>query len=252
MAAPRHAALAMACILAGPAVAATTSVAHTDRLTRTLAAPASLTLRATVGEIIVVGWARPDVRVEITRQAPSEERLTELPALVDGAAGHVAVAVVQRPGVNDATLRGSITAYVPFDRRLDAVELFEGRLTLHALRGGVRAHVERGDIHATALGGRIRLETVLGDVRLDRAELSDAGMVRIRTFNGDISVGFVSMPAHARILALALGGTVRSEVPLTLRTQFGPRFGETTLGRGAPVVSLDAVRGNIEITSGSG
>ena len=53
----------------------------------------------------------------------------------------------------------------------------------------------------------------------------------------------------ARILALALNGQITSSIPLTMRDTWGPRWGETTLGKGEPVISLDVVTGSIAITS---
>jgi hypothetical protein len=230
----------------------TSAAQRTDRLTRAFLLPKAtpLVLRATVGEIAVTGWDRPDVSVEIERRSASLGDLAAMPALVEVGKSGARVTVLQAGGEHDASLRGSITVRAPFDQLFGEIALFEGRISLERLRGGVRARVEHGSIDAESLAGDIRLETTIGNVRLDRAEASGHGMIRLRTFNGDIALGFATMPAHARILALALDGTIRSDVPLTLKTGFGPRFGETTLGRGAPVVSIDAVRGDIRITRG--
>ena len=56
-------------------------------------------------------------------------------------------------------------------------------------------------------------------------------------------------PPDARIMALALNGTIKSDIPLTLRETWGPRWGETTIGKGEPVISLDVVTGTVEIRS---
>ena len=82
------------------------------------------------------------------------------------------------------------------------------------------------------------------------ARLSPDGLLRLRAFNGDVRLQLAAVPADARILALALNGTISSAVPLTLKTGWGPRFGEATLGRGAPVISIDVVTGRVEITTG--
>ena len=49
-------------------------------------------------------------------------------------------------------------------------------------------------------------------------------------------------PADARIMALALNGD-QSDIPLTMKDTWGPRWGEATLGKGEPVISLDVVTG---------
>jgi hypothetical protein len=48
-------------------------------------------------------------------------------------------------------------------------------------------------------------------------------------------------------MALVLDGTIKSQIPLHLRDSWGPRWGETTLGKGEPVISLDVVTGDIDI-----
>ena len=73
-------------------------------------------------------------------------------------------------------------------------------------------------------------------------------MMRLRVFNGPLRVRFARAPANARILAVTFNGTITSDIPLTKKDQFGPRFGETTIGDGDPVMSIDVVTGDIAIT----
>jgi hypothetical protein len=105
-----------------------------------------------------------------------------------------------------------------------------------------RFPVEIGD----AARRRVRVRQAGSDPRL-KATVHLEVPRRARTFNGDLRLAFAARPTDARIMALALNGTVRSDIPLTLRTGWGPRWGETTLGRGEPVVSLDVVTGDIRI-----
>jgi hypothetical protein len=73
--------------------------------------------------------------------------------------------------------------------------------------------------------------------------------LRLRAFNGDVRLTLAERPADARIMALALNGHVKSEIPLKHRDTWGPRWGEATLGKGEPVISLDVVTGTVEIKS---
>jgi hypothetical protein len=220
------------------------------RLSRTvrIARGAPISLRATVGDITVTGWDRPDVEIEILRTAPSDEAMATISSAIDSDATGLRVTTVQPGQQKDAQLRGSITIHAPADQPIASVDLFEGTVTLQQLRGGVRAAVEHGSIAATTLGGAVRLETTIGDVRLDRTQLSAEGTIHLRAFNGNVTLAFVAPPVNARILALSLGGAVHSDIPLHMRDQFGPRFGEATLGTGTPVVSLDVVSGDIRIS----
>jgi hypothetical protein len=77
--------------------------------------------------------------------------------------------------------------------------------------------------------------------------LSPRGLLRLRAFNGDVRLTLAEPPRDARVMALALNGTIQSTIPLTTRETWGPRWGETTLGNGEPVISLDVVTGRIEL-----
>ena len=77
--------------------------------------------------------------------------------------------------------------------------------------------------------------------------MSPNGLLRLRSFNGDVRLTLAERPADARIMALALNGHVTSDIPLTRRDTWGPRWAETTLGKGEPVISLDVVTGLIDI-----
>jgi len=79
--------------------------------------------------------------------------------------------------------------------------------------------------------------------------LSAGGVLRLRAFNGDLRLRLAERPADARILALALNGSVTSTIPLTMKNTWGPRWGEATIGAGEPVISLDVITGMIEIRS---
>jgi DUF4097 and DUF4098 domain-containing protein YvlB len=86
-------------------------------------------------------------------------------------------------------------------------------------------------------------------VTLTDTRLSENGLVRLRSFNGDVRLSLAERPVDARIMALALNGHVKSDIPLKTRNTWGPRWGETTLGKGEPVISLDVVTGMVEIKS---
>jgi hypothetical protein len=226
--------------------------APTAELKRTLRLPRGvpIAVRATVGDISIAGWDRPDVEVVITRTAATPEGLSDISAAIDADSDGLRVTTVQAASSRDARLRGSVVLRVPADHPIASLDLFEGTIALLDLRGGVRASVEHGSIAAVSLGGPIRLETVIGDIRLENAALAESA-IHLRAFNGNVTLSFPATPAHARILALSLDGSIRSDIPLTLKTAFGPRFGEATLGGGGPLVSIDVVSGGIRINRGA-
>ena len=240
----------MAALLLALFVAAT-AMSATDRQSRAVALPAgrSLTLEIAVGAVRIEGWDRDDAQLVIERRAPSTAALDRLPVVVDESPERVSVRILQEGGGTDAALVSDVTVRVPRLADIHRVQVLEGRVTLMGLGGRVAADVRRGPIEATGVSGVLRLETGIGDVSVSGARLSAGGLLRLRAFNGDVSLALAERPAHARVLALALNGTIRSDIPLTMRDQWGPRWGEAAIGRGEPVISLDVVTGTIDITS---
>lgn len=235
-------------LLAG-AAALTASAEVTDRIVRTVAiSPGTpISVQVTIGDVQVSAWPRHDVSIDIARRAPDAERLARVPAQVEESDEGLRVRAQQVDDGRDPAIRTDVTLRVPAAAHLHEVAAFEGRVRLSGLKGRVSAHVERGGIVAAGMSGVIRLETAIGDIRLDAATLAPDGLLRLRTFNGDVSLELAAPPEHARILALSMGGRVASDIPLTMREGWGPRFGEATLGSGGPVISIDVVNGDVVI-----
>jgi hypothetical protein len=234
-----------ASILLSPSAAG----AQTDRQTRTVALPPgrALSVDITIGRVRIEGGPGSEAVIDITRRAPTTEALARLPIVIDEDAGDVRVRGTQADGATDPALTTDLTIKVPQDAVLRSVRLVEGRLTLAALRGAITADIRRGSIEATDLEGTVRLETGIGDITVDRARLSPNGLLRLRAFNGDVRLTLAAVPADARIMALALNGTISSEIPLRMKDTWGPRWGETTMGKGEPVISIDVITGRITI-----
>jgi DUF4097 and DUF4098 domain-containing protein YvlB len=248
--APRIARITVLCVVA---LAATAASAATDRQTRVVALPPGhvLTIDLTIGFVRIEGSDRADVELQIERQAPTIEGLARIPLTIDETPGRVTVRAVQPDGATDPAFRVELIARVPRAAILERVQVLEGRLSINQFSGRLTAELRRGPIEGADLSGTLRLETGIGSISLIRARLTPDGLLRLRTFNGDVRLGLVERPADARILALALNGTIRSEIPLTMKDTWGPRWSEATIGRGEPVISLDVVTGTIEIKSPS-
>ena len=236
-------------VLLALAAAVSAAADETDRLSRTLPfTPGTVvTLQVTNGQVQVSGWERPEVSLEVVRRAPTATALARMAPQIETAAGAVTIRIVQPEGERDAALRSDVLLRVPHAADLREVSLFEGHMELDGLAGTLRASVERGDVNGRNISGTIRVETSMGSIRLERATLSPDGLIRLRTFNGDVALALAAPPANARVLALSMGGTITSDLPLTRKDRWGPRWGEATIGTGEPLISVDVVNGNIEI-----
>src|SRR5262245_20899306 len=239
-------ALAVWSVLPGSAEAAEIS----DRVTRTLPLPAGRAIRvdATIADVSIVGSNRPDVAVEITRRAPTTADLAVFPVVIDPSPDLLRIDVLQKADGRDARLKSEIVIRAPASVIVQAARVFEGRVRVSGLTAACDVDLRRGAVEASALAGRIRLESGIGSIDVKDSALTPGGMMRLRVFNGPLHVQFPRAPQNARILAVTFNGALTSDIPLTMKDQFGPRFGETTIGSGEPVLSIDVVKGDIAIT----
>jgi hypothetical protein len=221
----------------------------TDRRSYTIPLPPgrSLSVDLTIGHLRVQGETRTDAAIEVVRTAPTAEQLAHIPVEIAEADDQVRIVGRQASEGTDPALRTDITMRVPRHAVLESLRVVEGRITLESLAGTVTADLRRGPIEATNLQGIVRLETGIGDVAAKGMRLTPAGLIRLRAFNGDVRLALAERPANARVMALALNGTITSEIPLAMKETWGPRWGEATLGTGEPVISLDVITGEIEI-----
>ena len=233
------------------AVARGAKVDVSDRQTQTVPLPPTklLSIEVTVGTVRIEGWDRPDAEIVVERHAPTTAQLARVPLTIEDTSSGVAVRAVQADDGTDPAFRADVTVRLPRSARIDRVRVLEGRIIIEGFSGQITANIRRGPIDGKDVSGTIRLEAEIGSVTLTNARLSANGLLRLRTFNGDVRLSLAEQPVDARILALALNGQIKSSIPLTMRDTWGPRWGETTLGKGEPVISLDVVTGSIAITS---
>jgi DUF4097 and DUF4098 domain-containing protein YvlB len=239
-------------LVVGALMAATVTFSATDRQIYTVPLPATrvITVDITVGHVRIQGEPRSDAVIEVVRTAPTAAGLARIPVVVDQSDAEVRIHGVQRDEGTDPTFKTDVTLRVPHRATLKSVRVVEGGVTLSALSGAVTADIRRGPIDAVNLEGVVRLETGIGNVTARAMRLSENGLLRLRTFNGDVQLTLAERPADARIMALALNGSIQSEIPLRMRDTWGPRWGEAILGKGEPVISIDVVTGRIDINVG--
>ena len=206
----------------------------------------TLSIEATVANVRIEGWDRFDAEITIERHAPSQQ-FDKLPVAIDDTPERVSIRAIQADGQTDPAYRCDIVVRLPRAAVIEKVQVLEGRILVSRFTGTMTADIRRGPIEGKDLSGTLRFETGIGSVILTGTRLSADGLLRLRAFNGDVRLTLAERPADARILALALNGQIKSEIPLTMKDTWGPRWGETTLGKGEPVISLDVVTGTIEI-----
>ena len=223
----------------------------TDRQTQTIPLPPGkpLSIEVTVGSVRIDGWDKPDVEIVVERRAPDKAQLARVAVTIEDVPTRVSVRALQTDNTTDPAFRADVAVRVPRDALIDRVQVLEGRIAIEGFNGTLTGDIRRGPIDGKNVSGTLRLEAGIGSVTITDARLSERGLLRLRSFNGDVRLSLAARPADARIMALALNGQINSDIPLTRRETWGPRWAEATLGKGEPVISLDVVTGLIEIKS---
>jgi DUF4097 and DUF4098 domain-containing protein YvlB len=231
--------------------ARTAKVDVTDRQVKVVAMPPGKTLSIdiTIGNVRIDGWDKPELEIVIERRAPAAAQFARLPLAIEDTPARVTVRALQTDDTTEPALRADISVRVPRQAVIERVDVLEGRIAIDGFGGRLTASIRRGPIEGKDVSGTLRLETEIGAVVLTNARLSPTGLLRLKTFNGDVRLSLAARPADARIMALALNGQIKSDIPLNRRDTWGPRWAETTLGKGEPVISIDVVTGTVEIKS---
>lgn len=246
----RHLAAAAVLLVLGGAPAAPFAAADaTDSVSRVVPLSPGMPIHvdATIADVTIAGTNRADLKIDVDRRAPARDRLSQFPVAIDVRADGIYIAARQPGDARDAALKATISIAAPADAVVKSVRVAEGRVRIENLRRACDVELQRGAIEAIDVGGRVRLDAGLGSVDVRGAELTAGGMMRLRVFNGPLRVRFARAPANARILALTFNGAISSDIPLTMKDRFGPRFGESTIGTGDPVLSMDVVKGDISL-----
>jgi len=223
----------------------------TDRQTRVIALPDGrpLVIEVTIGNVRIEGWDKSDVEITVERRVPAAPQFERLPLSIAEVPPGVVVRAVQTNHTTDPAFRADVTVRVPRSAIIERLVVLEGRISIEGFSGTINGTIRRGPIDARDIAGTMRLETEIGAVTVTNATLSPNGLMRLRTFNGDVKLTLAQRPRDARILALALNGSIKSDIPLFLKESWGPRWGEATLGKGEPLISVDVVTGTVEIKS---
>jgi hypothetical protein len=132
------------------------------------------------GELTIVGWDRPEVRV----QGELDDLATGLRFETDGDRTMIRI-VMPEHGVNRGDA-ADLTVNVPGGAHL-RVDAVSAEVHLREVTGPVAIRTVSGDVSAEGLGDRVQINTTSGDIELSGGAGGE-GLVRIGTTSGDTRV----------------------------------------------------------------
>ena len=147
---------------------------------------ARLTVEAGRGDVEVMTWSEPKVRVEIKKQIhrEHEEEAAKAAAELKLEVGPAADGVLARVAGSRATrMKTSLTVMVPAESRIQIIT-DDGSVVVHGIAKDVLVKTAHGDVQAAELGGGIEVVNNDGAIDLRRVR----GAATLRTAHGDVNV----------------------------------------------------------------
>jgi hypothetical protein len=226
-----------------------------------VAAKPQLVVESDAGNVALVTGAAGTVRVEVDRQADSEERARKLEVTtgVDGntvkVQFHKSRAPVSGVDVDNEQVSFRITA--PADARLE-IHTRAGNVDARGFAGGVQIETGGGKVSVEDAAGALSLRSGGGEIiarrvsgNLDavtnggavRVEGTLSGKSRVQTGGGTVAV---AIPATSKlgVTASTGGGSVSNEFGLPIEGGVGPKSFRGTIGDGSG--------GSLELHTGGG
>ena len=216
--------------------------------THTISANGRVSLDNINGNVRIMAWDRPEVRVDALKSASTPDRLEHAKIVVQ--AGPDAVSIKTR--YDDAPRESNpasveYTIMVPRQARLDAITLVNGELEINGVTGDVKASSVNGTVRGQKLGGEARLSTVNGSLEATFVRLDPSKPVALKSVNGNIVLS-IPFDAHAELQASNVTGGISNDFGLPVdRGRFvGNRLCGAIKGGGTRI-QLDNVNGSISI-----
>jgi hypothetical protein len=190
----------------------------TDRTTRTfkVTVPTTLALANVSGKVAVTAAAGSEIRLEVVKraraatEADAKPRLDATRVTIDERAGRIDVraeydqrhgAPTDRRGHHGASVDYTVVA--PPETTLE-IRSVSGDVSVHGIKGAVRAETVSGDVEATGLAREASLKTVSGDINVTSSTVD--GDLGANSVSGDVVIqGFKAR----RVDASTVSGDVK-------------------------------------------
>jgi DUF4097 and DUF4098 domain-containing protein YvlB len=203
------------------------------------------------GGATVRGWSRNEVlvrsRVETSADSDTDARTTAAQVYVNTSGGHVQA---QGPrSSNNAGWSVSFEIFVPQATNL-TLKTVNGGITVSDIRGSLRFEATNGGVNLARLAGDIAGSTVNGGINLELTGTTwDGSQVQVTTRNGGVNV---SVPANysAHFQTETLNGSLRSELPLSLRGNLKSGTQDFSIGAGGPLIRVTTTNGGVRLNKG--
>jgi DUF4097 and DUF4098 domain-containing protein YvlB len=232
------------------------------------------------GKVVVEGWPRREVRIQITRvvrfddRAKAEELMKDLQADVEVRKDRIdidsrfpklreTVGLLNLLKHHGATLQINYYVQVPQETDL-MLQTSNGEVRVQGTTGRLEAKTTNGDIDVSQVKGRVGVTTTNGEVHLtdvsgqafarttngsvvaEIRHLPPQGVVQLETTNGNVE-GYFDSDLKADLEATTTNGRVSVAFPITSQGVTTSRTIRGTIQGGGAKISIQTTNGNVEV-----
>jgi hypothetical protein len=218
----------------------------------------SLRLRNGSGAIEVIGWDRDEIEIlaTIRIRAASKNMAQDICARIDfeivEERGNISLGALvpkyrklSMSGEGNTAVRVDYSIRVPYSIDVD-IKAKNGDIAVIRLEGNFRIVNGRGAIDMISRGGQGLLQTGIGDIGCEIAYLPAGGKLRIKTGNGDLSLG-IPDETSARLKARTGAGRTKVLLPLADIEKNKRKIKKGVLGGGDGEIVLESAAGDITV-----
>ncbi len=207
------------------------------------------------GSIAIRTWDRPEVSVEVEKQASSPDYLKQIGVVIASDPHQLTVKATwphRELGwiswLWNSADEGEVhlTLTVPRSADLQGVSLVNGGISIDGLAGPVHANSVNGSIRATGLGGSASLSTVNGSVHAEFSAVAPGAHLSISTVNGSVDLQ-VPRDAGASVSASTVNGHIRCDLPMQFAESGLFNRLKGVIGSGGCPIDISTVNGPIHI-----
>lgn len=221
-----------------------------------LSADGTVSLENINGDVKIEAWDRDEVEVIAVKKGPDQAALDRVAIEIDASSNRVEIETEYKKESGERGWSGKqwasvdYTLRVPRQARLSEIELVNGSLHIHDLRGDIEASLVNGNVEASGLAGDLDLSTVNGKLDVSFDQLDGQQSVDLDSVNGSIVLSLGSA-SSADVKASTVHGPIRNDFGFEVdKGEYVGRSMHGRLGGGEASIKLNNVNGSITVRQG--
>lgn len=224
------------------------AVEKAERLNRefVLRSGGRLTVENSRGDIHVSSWKTDRVQLQVRKTGDSEEDMELVPLEFKARDDELNIKSLFPVYAPNLRVRVDYRLQVPAHIDLKLIKSINGDVSVSDVTGAAAIQVDNGEITIKDFAGVLNATTLNGKIAAQLTRLNQTDFVKLESFNGDI---LLRLPkgVKAHWVVQTLNGTIESDLPFAIQSNFGPRVVHFADGVEEPLVRAYSVNGNIQI-----